>query len=44
LLRLLARQLGLGEAAGLKKRAIHFGAQTAKMEVESTKAMGTDLL
>lgn len=44
LLRLLARRLGFGEAAALKKRAIHFGAQTAKMEVESARAKGTDLL
>ncbi|BGP18654.1 hypothetical protein JCM10213v2_006720 [Rhodosporidiobolus nylandii] len=44
LLRLLAKQLGLREAAGLKKRAIHFGAQTAKMEEGTSGAKGTDLL
>ncbi|GAA5823765.1 hypothetical protein JCM11251_003284 [Rhodosporidiobolus azoricus] len=44
LLRLLAKKLGLKEAAGLKKRALHFGAGTAKMEPESSKAKGHDLL
>ncbi|GAA5873592.1 hypothetical protein JCM8547_005625 [Rhodosporidiobolus lusitaniae] len=44
LLRLAAREMGLREAAGLRKRAIHFGAQTAKMEVEARGAKGTDVL
>lgn len=33
LLRLLAKQLGLSEAAGLKKRAIHFGELTSFHDV-----------
>lgn len=33
-----------GEAWRLKKRAIHFGARTAKMELETGKAKGTDRL
>ncbi|GAA6013581.1 hypothetical protein JCM10207_004781 [Rhodosporidiobolus poonsookiae] len=44
LLRLLAKKLGLRAAAQLKKRAIHFGAQTAKMEEMSGRAKGTDLI
>ncbi|GAA6063304.1 hypothetical protein JCM10212_006714 [Sporobolomyces blumeae] len=45
LLRTVARGiLGLDGAARLKKRAIHFGARTAKMEVSSGKAKGTDTL
>ncbi len=42
LLRLLAWQLGLRGAAAEKKRAIQFGARTAKMEAGKTK--GTHLL
>ncbi|VUC27113.1 unnamed protein product [Clonostachys rosea] len=38
-LRLLAKSLGLGSVAGEKKRAIQFGARTAKME--SGKVKGT---
>ena len=42
LLRLLAWELGLHGAAAEKKRAIQFGARTAKMEAGRTK--GTDVL
>ena len=42
LLRLLAWKLGLTKAAAEKKRAIQFGARTAKMEVGKTK--GTQIL
>ncbi|GAA6029046.1 hypothetical protein JCM8097_001567 [Rhodosporidiobolus ruineniae] len=42
LLRLLAKKLGLKEAAGLKKRAVQFGAATAKFDVGRGK--GTDVL
>ena len=42
LLRLLARELGLQNAASEKKRAIQFGARTARMEV--SKAKGTQIL
>ncbi|KDE09415.1 hypothetical protein MVLG_00320 [Microbotryum lychnidis-dioicae p1A1 Lamole] len=42
LLRLVAGKLGLGEVAGLKKRAIHFGARTAKMELGSGRDKGED--
>ncbi|SCZ89096.1 BZ3500_MvSof-1268-A1-R1_Chr1-1g00952 [Microbotryum saponariae] len=41
LLRLVAGKLGLGDAAGLK-RAIHFGARTAKMELGSGRDKGED--
>ncbi|GAA5859461.1 hypothetical protein JCM1840_004626 [Sporobolomyces johnsonii] len=44
LLRLLARDLGLHDAAFLPKRAIHFGARTAKMELNTGRARGTDVL
>lgn len=44
LLRLVARQLGLIRGAELKKRAIHFGARTAKMEIGSGKDKGETLL
>ncbi|GAA5991715.1 hypothetical protein JCM10908_001105 [Rhodotorula pacifica] len=44
LLRALARHLGLHEAARRKKRAIHFGARTAKMNLGDGGAKGTDLL
>lgn len=44
LLRILARELGLREAGRRKKRAIHFGARTAKMDLGDGKAKGTDLL
>jgi len=40
LLRALARQLGLQGAASLAKRAIQFGARSAKMEVDSSKLKG----
>lgn len=43
LLRLLAKEvLGLSEASGQVKRAIQFGARTAKMTVESGKEKGHD--
>ena len=41
LLRLLAWELGLKNAAAEKKRAIQFGARTAKMEVGKTKGTQT---
>lgn len=41
LLRLLAWKLGLQNAAAEKKRAIQFGARTAKMEVGKTKGTQT---
>ncbi|KND86327.1 Asparagine synthetase domain-containing protein C4F6.11c [Tolypocladium ophioglossoides CBS 100239] len=41
-LRLLAEELGMSSAAGEKKRAIQFGARTAKME--SGKVKGTTLI
>lgn len=41
LLRLLAWKLGLRNAAAEKKRAIQFGARTAKMEVGKTKGTQT---
>ena len=41
-LRLLARKLGLAKAASEKKRAIQFGARTAKMT--KSKSRGTDVL
>ncbi|KAM0790810.1 hypothetical protein ACM66B_004656 [Microbotryomycetes sp. NB124-2] len=44
LLRLLAKQLGLTTGYKLKKRAIHFGARTAKMELGTSKHKGHDLL
>lgn len=44
LLRLLAHQLGLTEACMLAKRAIQFGARTAKMETSQSKAKGQDRL
>lgn len=40
LLRLLAKRLGLLGASGEKKRAIHFGARTAKMERGSGRDKG----
>jgi len=43
LLRLLAQRLGLRGAGALKKRAVHFGARTAKMEEGSGGAAGEDL-
>jgi asparagine synthetase B (glutamine-hydrolysing) len=42
LLREMANTLGLEGASGLKKRAIHFGSRTAKMELDSGKAKGED--
>lgn len=44
LLRSVARELGLHKAARRKKRAIHFGARTAKMNLGDGGAKGTDLL
>lgn len=44
LLRMLAARLGLANAATLKKRAIHFGARTAKMEPNSGKDRGEALV
>jgi asparagine synthetase B (glutamine-hydrolysing) len=41
-LRLLATRLGMKKAAGEAKRAVQFGARTAKMSVESRKIKGTD--
>ncbi|KAJ2748667.1 Asparagine synthetase domain-containing protein 1 [Coemansia sp. BCRC 34490] len=41
LLRLLAFQLGLTAACTLAKRAIQFGARTAKMESGQTKGQDT---
>jgi asparagine synthetase B (glutamine-hydrolysing) len=41
-LRLLAQKLGLPKAAGEAKRAVQFGARTAKMSMESRKMKGTD--
>lgn len=40
LLRQLARRIGLGEVVNEKKRAMQFGARSAKMEVGATKAKG----
>ncbi|GJN92383.1 hypothetical protein Rhopal_005413-T1 [Rhodotorula paludigena] len=44
LLRLLAKKLGLSRTSSNKKRAIHFGARTAKMALGDGRAKGTDLL
>lgn len=44
LLRRLARTLGLCNAAGEAKRAIQFGAKSAKMEIGQSKTKGTDQL
>lgn len=44
ILRQLARELGLLVASEEPKRAIQFGAKTAKMEVGLSKIKGTDLL
>ncbi|GAA5891353.1 hypothetical protein JCM8208_002596 [Rhodotorula glutinis] len=44
LLRLLAKRLGLERAASLPKKAIHFGVNTAKMELAAGRSKGTDLL
>ena len=44
LLRLLAKRLGLVRAATLPKKAIHFGVNTAKMELAAGRSKGTDLL
>lgn len=44
ILRELARKLGLASAAEEPKRAIQFGAKTAKMEIGLGKAKGTDSL
>jgi asparagine synthetase B (glutamine-hydrolysing) len=43
-LRLLAKKLGMGGVAKEKKRAIQFGARTAKMGVGSGKTKGTQQL
>lgn len=44
LLRLLALELGLQGAAREKKRAIQFGARTAKMEIGRGRRKGTDVV
>lgn len=44
ILRQLARNLGISKAAEEPKRAIQFGAKTAKMEIGLSKAKGTDSL
>jgi asparagine synthetase B (glutamine-hydrolysing) len=44
LLRLLALELGLQAAAREKKRAIQFGARTAKMEIGKGRRKGTDVV
>lgn len=44
LLRALARKLGLGKSAFLAKRAIQFGARSAKMELNSRGTKGDGLL
>lgn len=44
LLRLVAKRLGLVGAASLPKKAIHFGVNTAKMELAAGRSKGTDLL
>jgi asparagine synthetase B (glutamine-hydrolysing) len=44
LLRLLALELGLQGAAREKKRAIQFGARTAKMEIGKGRRKGTDFV
>ena len=44
LLRLLALELGLKGAAREKKRAIQFGARTAKMEIGKGRRKGTDVV
>ena len=44
LLRLLALELGLQGAAREKKRAIQFGARTAKMEIGKGRGKGTDVV
>jgi asparagine synthetase B (glutamine-hydrolysing) len=43
-LRLLARLLGMEEVANAKKRAIQFGARTAKMTIGTGRAKGTDFI
>ena len=42
LVRLLARELGLGDASVEVKRAIQFGARTAKMEIGTRNSKGQD--
>ncbi|KAK4050760.1 hypothetical protein OIO90_004982 [Microbotryomycetes sp. JL221] len=44
LLRLLVKQLGFEKVNGFKKRAIHFGARTAKMEFGTGKDKGHQTL
>ena len=44
LLRMLARELGLVCAAGFAKRAIQFGARSAKMELDGSDAKGDIVL
>lgn len=41
-LRLLAQKLGMGSAAKEAKRAVQFGARSAKMSVDARKMKGTD--
>jgi len=43
-LRLLAQKLGLGNVAREAKRAVQFGARSAKMSIESRNTKGTDFL
>lgn len=44
LLRTLAKRLGLAGAASLAKRAIQFGARSAKMEADGSDAKGDAVL
>lgn len=44
LLRAIARDLGLNACAGYPKRAIQFGARSAKMEQASRSVKGNDVL
>jgi hypothetical protein len=43
-LRLLAWRLGMKQVAREKKRAIQFGARTAKMQIGKGRKRGTDLI
>ena len=43
-LRLLAQRLGMEGVANAKKRAIQFGARTAKMRIGAGRTKGTDLI
>jgi len=44
ILRILALKLGLTQISREKKRAIQFGARTARMELEKGRRKGTDVL